>query len=680
MQEADDGYAEGAIIASPERFPARANGVQPHGTPPATPQQLRAAVDALTDQLDSAKKSLMTCVGSPAAQRQRDASLAQYAGPAQALLAGQRLGAANRAQKLPAYLKDAVTASAAPVTLLAAARDGTQGTSEASFMQRKLAMSAADTGEHSKPEAYISRTPAAAAADEPPAEMPDLSAAMTLLQIGRGASAGCSIQAAAGEHAAYYAEPKKATAGTAMHPTSDEGSPTMRDTQQLSRPEMAAPQMLAQAVESGHRALGEQAGKDTAAIGILGSPGQHAGTAAARCTAKTGGEGETAPEGGLTHQGRSSTGAAHIGEAAACIAQIMQRTAGAARLTERDISPDFGEGSQEGKGAEGRVMDTVGKLCRDMDPTQTHASAGEQTLAPEAAKTGPQAAGVLAEAARSASSGPRICVVEIAQRPVEGAEAQRIEDSAHTSGADPSQNKAAGVARKEGSKAAEPQAADERSSGSAGSYKTCPEAAEGLFPEKPAEMLLTATAASGKQPSADEAITSAVPAASQSTHPATSANLGSGQHPATSATLGSGQHTSSRKLARAPSRVPSRSARRQAEPSSGRKPSRMGQASPSQAQQGRPAGKAASSKAPSSACTISEGGSETNLGSPAAARTNVNTPLTSSCIFGYARSSKIPLCMDLIAKASERAAPVCAQRIERLYMISRYVLSGTCRM
>ncbi len=632
VQEADDGQAEGKI-ASPERVSAMADGGQPHGTPPATPQQLRAAVDALTDQLDSAKKSLMTCVGSPAAQRQRDASLARCAAPAQALLAGQKLSVPTRARELPEYLKGAIAASAAPVTLLAAAGDRTQDTSEASAMQRKPAMSAAYRAEHGKAEAYIRKAPAAAAAEQAPAEMPDLSAAMTLLEIGRGADAGCSSEAAAEEYAAYHAEPTAAPTLTAMNPRSEEEGLSMRETQQPSRPATLAPQLLAQAVESSHRPASETVGTDTLAPGISGSPEQHAGTAAADCPAKTGRDEGTAPEGGLTLPDKSSTAAAGAGEAAACIVQTMQRTLEAATLTERDISPDFGEGAQQGEGVQGRVMDTVGKLCRDIDPTQAHASNREQSLAAEAAKTGPQAAAVRAEADSSAKAGPRICVVEVVQH-VKAAEAQRIEDSAHSSGGDPSQGGAAGGARKEGSKATEPQAADERSSGSAGSWKTCPETAEGLQPEKPADVPLTATAAPGKQRSADEAMTSAVPAVSGSANRATSAALGSGQHPATSATLGSGQHTSSRKSARAPSRVPARSARVQAEHSSGRKPSRMAHASPTQAQRGRAAGKAASPKALSSACTTSEGGSEINLGSPAAARTNVNTPLTSGCIFG----------------------------------------------
>lgn len=644
MQEADDEPTEGALIASPERFPARLNGGQPHGTPPATPQQLRAAVEALTDQLDSAKKSLMTCVGSPAARRQRDASLARCAAPAQVLLARQRLGAHNPIQELPDYRQGATTAPAAPVTLLAAAVDATQDTIEASSKQHKHVMSAADTTEHIRPEADVSKALAAAPADEPPA-MPDLSAAMTLLQIGRGISSGCGSEAVAEEYAACHAEPTAATAGTAMPPRSDEAGLNVRETQQPSRLEMPAPpQMLAQAVESGHVAVGEKVGKGILAPGISGIPEQHADPAAAHCPAETGGEGGSAPEGGLTDPDGGSTAAAGAGEAAACLVQNTQRTVGASTLPERDISPDFGEDAKEGERVQGRVMDTVGKLCRDIDPMQGHDSNREQTQAAEVAKADPQAAAELAEAASNAKAGTRICEMEVVQRPVEGAEAQRIEDSAHTSGADLGPN-----AHKEGSKAAEPEGADERSSGSAGSWKTCPETAEGLHPEKSTEMPLTATAAPGKELSADDPKIGVVAATSRSANPATSA------------TLGSGQHTSSRKSARAPSRVPSRSARVQAEQSSGRKPSRMAQASPSQAQPGQPAAKSASSKLPSSACTISEGGSESNIGSPAAAQTNVNTPLTSGCIFGCACSFKPSFSLRTQLKGSVARLHLCAQ-------------------
>ena len=116
-----------------------------------------------------------------------------------------------------------------------------------------------------------------------------------------------------------------------------------------------------------------------------------------------------------------------------------------------------------------------------------------------------------AEADSSAKAGPaNLCGGGCAARQrLQRRSASRIQRI--RAGETPARDGAAGGARKEGSKATEPQAADERSSGSAGSWKTCPETAEGLQPEKPADVPLTATAAPGKQRSADEAMTSAVP-------------------------------------------------------------------------------------------------------------------------------------------------------------------------
>lgn len=611
-----------------------AAGGQLHGTPLATPQQLRAAVDALTDQLDSAKKSLMTCVASPAAQRQLDASLARYAEPVQALLGRQRLSAHHPSPEQAGYWQGPGTASAATVTVLPTACDGTQDTSEASSMQRQPSMSAADRAQHSAPEAALSTAPAASAATPPPA-MPDLSAAMTLLQIGRGVGSGCSSEAAAEGIAAYGAAPAVVTTDVAMKPTVDAQGLKM----------FQAPQGLAQAAAGGHETLGQS-------CEMPRSPGQHAGDVAAHCSAKTGAEEDkpTAEDNPL--RDRSSIAAAYAGEAVLCNEQNTQRRVETATMTSRDISPEFGEEGEEGEGVQGRVMDAVGKLCRDIDPMQTHAPNSDGAPRPAvAAEADPQAAVMQAEADRSAKAGTQWRAAEGVQRPGEGADAQRIEDSAHASEADLSQNAAAAGAHKATSKAGERHTADDRSTGSAGSWETCPETMDGLHPEHHVDVPLTAIGVPGKLPSADGAVNKGLPGVARS------------MQPATSALLGSGQHTGKRKSARAASRAPSRSERSQAEHSIGWKLSRMAQAVPDLAQ-GPKATVGASSKVLPSSGAAFEADSERLSDSPAGARTTVNTPLTPGCIFGCGCNSGVLLCIDTTATVSARAPPVCTGVLE----------------
>ena len=651
MQDADGPDAEWATST------ARVNEGALHGTPPATPQQLRAAVAALTDQLDSAKKSLMGCVGTPAAQRQLDASLARCAEPVQAMLAGQRLTALAPSQELAASQLGAGTASVSEVMLLpTAAHDG--NSPEAAPKQQKPATAAAATAELSAPEADISKPPAAtvalpacvavskhtaeqasvedsaplvtaraSASGRPPA-MPDLSAAMTLLQIGRGSRSGCGSEAAEAGVAADDAQPTPATTEIPLKPPSGNHGLEMSEAPKLSRPGTPAPHDLAQAAAGSHEPSGERPEQGSVALSKSEGSGQDAdAAAAAQCPAKTLAEGETVSKGSLTHPNRSSTAVAGGGGAAGCNSQDMRLTVQTAILTERDTSPDFGGGSEEGEGVQGRVMDTVGKLCRDIDPMQSHAFDSEKTQTAKTVWTDPQAAAMPAKPAASAKAGSQVHSVEGLQRPTRATEAQRLGHSAHASLSGLSHNAAAAGACGEGSEASEPLAADEGSAGSAGSWKSCLEEADGLHPGKTADTALAGTSAPGKQPAANEAAYEVLPATARGVRPATSALLGR-------------VVTSSRQSARAASRAPSRSERAQAEHSIGGKLSHTAQAAPEQAQ-GRGTPRGPSSKAFASAHTALDGDSTTHSGSSAGTKTNVNTPLTPGDIFGYACGSVV---------------------------------------
>ena len=97
--------------------------------------------------------------------------------------------------------------------------------------------------------------------------------------------------------------------------------------------------------------------------------------------------------------------------AAEKLSEAVRAAAGKAACADspgRDSSPDFGAPPMMGAGDLASVLDTVGRLCRDMDPTQSH-SRGNRGSQPAAAtgavRTDPQAAAMLAEAAGRAKSG-----------------------------------------------------------------------------------------------------------------------------------------------------------------------------------------------------------------------------------------------------------------------------------
>ena len=657
MQEAGDARVDGATSTVPD------SEGKLNGTPPATPQQLRAAVAALTDQLDSAKKSLIKCVGAPAAQRQLDASLARYAEPVQAILARQMLTVLGPSHEPAAPQQGAGAASDSMRLLPTAAQDGIDNTPEAAPTPRKPA-----TAELGVPAAEVSKGPPAAAslsgyttvgkrsAEQPPAEegapprqpsvmatsgqapaMPDMSAAMTLLQIGRDTGLGCNGDAAEAGTAAYNAEPTAATTETAQGPTSAEHGLDMSEAPDSIRPGAPASPALARAPAGSNDASGEMPVQDSLAPSRLQSSEQGADdAAAAHGPARACAEG-AASAAGRTRPNNSSAAAAGAGDAALYKPQNMQQTVQAATLTERDISPDFGEGLQEGEGVQGRVMDAVGKLCRDIDPMQTHASDSEKPQTAKAAWTDPQAATMLAEPAATANPGSQMCSVETLQCPARATDTQQLEHSAHTSISDLTRDLAPAGTRKEGSGTFVPRAADARSTCCAGSWKTCRDEADGLHPGEIADTTLAAISVPGKQRSANEVVQEVPPAGGRSLRPATSAHLGS-------------MHTSLRQAARAAGRAPGRSERAHAERSTGGKPSRVDQA------QGQAAAKGAPSKGVARACTASGGGTEMHSGSSAEVRTNVNTPLTPGCIFGCACNFSVhrPVCTVLMRTACAR--------------------------
>ena len=212
------------------------------------------------------------------------------------------------------------------------------------------------------------------------------------------------------------------------------------------------------------------------------------------------------------------------------LCEAVQAAAGKAACANspgRDSSPDFGAPPMMGAGDLASVLDTVDRLCRDMDPTQSHSrgNTGSQTAAPTGAvRTDPQAAAMLAEAAGRAKSGT---VEGIARQAPKAAQPQQKEISAHA----PELTHIVAVRAAQSGQ----QLGSERSAGSAGSWevffgKTGEQEREH---DRGSETTLTATRGPSKHMSAeqaapgDEVVNGADRSGAQSAFPAAAARYDS---------------------------------------------------------------------------------------------------------------------------------------------------------
>ncbi len=129
--------------------------------PPATPQQLRTAVAELTDQLESAKKTLLGCMGSPTSQCQLDASLAAFVSPVQEMLARQRLSAPDPSSETAPAQQAAGTCSV--LTAISACK-AMEVDTQSPLREQEPASTDADMAEQSIAEADAIKAPAQEAA------------------------------------------------------------------------------------------------------------------------------------------------------------------------------------------------------------------------------------------------------------------------------------------------------------------------------------------------------------------------------------------------------------------------------------------------------------------------------------------------------------------------------------
>ena len=202
------------------------------------------------------------------------------------------------------------------------------------------------------------------------------------------------------------------------------------------------------------------------------------------------------------------------------------------------------------------------------------------------------------------------------QGPVAAAEAQSIENTAHLGGADPGQDAAAPGARRESPKSAQPHAADDRSTGSTGSWKTCLEERSGPHPATCADMPLAAAGAPSRQLSPDEVLSDALPAVARSIHPTTLAVPDSAQRMSLGKP-GKAASTANRRPDRAPAEhSPS-------EQHSDIVQATLGQVRGPKGAKGSPFKTVASMRA-----------TEKRSRSPDGCRTTLNTRLTPDCIYG----------------------------------------------
>ena len=340
-------------------------------------------------------------------------------------------------------------------------------------------------------------------------------------------------------------------------------------------------------------------------------------------------EAVTVPVQAGLQRARTGTPAPEEGVAAEKLSEAVQAAAGKAACADspgRDSSPDFGAAPLMGAGGLASVLETVGKLCRDMDPTQSHSrgnSGSQPAAAAGAVRTDPQAAAMLAEAAGRAKSGT---MDGVARQAPKAAQPQRMQISAH----------AADLTHGTAVKAAlcGQQLGSERSAGSAGSWevffgKTAEQECER---DRGSETTLTATRGPSKHMSAeqaapgDEIVNGADRSGAQSAFPAAAARCDSAR--------GAGVKEGGNMMGRAHSK----GFWGQGKNSAGGNGSRLAQAltaQPFQAPAQKTAAQEASAKMDRNvAAEEARGDHEVFSSSTAGIKTTVNTPLTTKCILG----------------------------------------------
>ena len=340
-------------------------------------------------------------------------------------------------------------------------------------------------------------------------------------------------------------------------------------------------------------------------------------------------EAVTVPVQAGLQRARTGTPAPEARAAAEKLSEAVQAAAGKAAYADspgRDSSPDFGAAPLMGAGGLASVLEIVGKLCRDIDPTQSniHGNRGSQPAAAAGAvRTDLQAAAMLAEAAGRAKSGT---MGGVARQAPKAAQPQRMQISAHAADLTHGTTVRAALSGQ--------QLGSERSAGSAGSWevffgKTAEQECE---PNRGSETTLTATRGPSKHMSAeqaapgDEIVNGADRSGAQSAFPAAAARCDSAR--------GAGVKEGGNMMGR----VHSKGFCGQGKNSVGGNGSRLAQAltaEPFQAPAQKTAAQEASSKIDKNVVAEeARGDHEVVSSSTAGIKTTVNTPLSTKCILG----------------------------------------------
>lgn len=609
MQDTEAGQADRQGSPEPASPPAMSVQLRPLEALPGIPQQLRSAVEELTDVLKSADKSLQASMGSPVAHHLLDPLAAPRANPAEALRSMQSPQEAPLASHKSGACPEPGTASVPTATsLAAAAHDDMEIDSEPVPRQQELPKASV------QPELQSVQSQAAA----------DVAGVVQTLAL-----RACQISACAPEHEGSKPVPPEAAmaeaassaqppvlpvqqpapepaapeqadkcgtlAGSATHPTTPvlAVATVLQQHEGDTSPElMAKPGVIKAAVQSAELPESSPGAAATDAAEILSyppgsalkaqetAPGASA-AAVAGCSSKppdsvpnshniapgttvatlaAASAGGSANSSGINaDSGTSSPVAKDAADERdtpqtpiAALAKPLERAASG-----RSGSPDFGGAAKPGSEKLASVLDTVGKLCKDLDPTSAPFTDTDQAsepmdtnlpvaatsqaaepleadlplvdtnlipelleidlpllavrLAAEPLASDPQAAAMLADRASDASA-KAACWEDAPGGPAllhgakqAAAAPQVVEDSAHTGDAHVSfQADLAGSSKGLKSRAKQI-AASAQSAGSAGSWDGSAQAAAQASEAQRSGTTLTATKGPARQASAERA-------------------------------------------------------------------------------------------------------------------------------------------------------------------------------